>query len=343
MIRAVILSHLRLSLPTPFCLFSLFNFIKTHTKWFFIGFLIILTTFIFLTIFPEITLPPVIYYLVDELLIPLIVSQLIWGAECYSDLLLWIVSVTPPFPDVFGWIDLLFSLTFQKKVTHFICYTLPSLSDLWNYFLLTHDFICSFVEALLLLYISVKVFLTWTTIYVWPFITTLVFWYKRHFFGKDPIIDYISTEGLLFFRWLLLYQTYVSQFKLTSIPLPKNHFYSFSSRRWSSLWLGLSLRLSWSGTSIPKTQPNNLVFFFQDNRLMALKFLIFVSCHNKLNLFTISTTTCNDNISLVITASPNILKELKIHPRDLKTLETDNFLLFSIRDFLVCYLLKLKF
>ena len=339
----MIFSHLRLLIPTFFCLFSLFNFIKTHTKWVFIGFLIIVTTFIFLTIFPEITLPPTIYYLVDELLIPLIVSQLIWVAECYSDLLLWIVSVTPPFPDVFGWIDLLFSLAFQKKVTHFICYTLPSLSDLWNYFLSTHDFICSFVEALLLLYISVKVFLTWTTIYVWPFITTLVFWYRQYFFNKDPVTCYISTEGALFFKWLLLYQTYILQFKSNFLQSPNPTPYTFSTRKWSSLWLGLSLRLHWCGAFIPKSQPNNLVFFFKNDRLMALRFLIFVSCHNQLDLFTVSTTTSNNKTSLLITAPLKTLKELKIHHRDLKILETDHFLLFSLRSFLVCYLLKLKF
>ena len=313
----------------------MFNLIKTHTRWFFIGFLIILTTFIFLTIFPEITLPPVIYHLVDELLIPLIVSQLIWVAECYSDLLLWIVSVTPPFPDIFGWIDFLFSLSFQKKVTYFICYTLPSFSDLWSYFLLTHDFICSFVEASLLLYISVKVFLTWITIYVWPLITTLVFWYRQHFFNKDPITDYITTEGALFFKWLLLYQTYVLQFKLKSAQFPNPNNYTFSSRRWSALWLGLSLRLHWFGAHIPKSQPNNLVFFFKSNRLMALRFLIFVSCHNQLDLFTVSTKPFDGKVLLLITASSRTLKKLKIHPRDLKTLEGDEFLLFSLRDFVL--------
>ena len=321
----------------------MFDFFKKHLNWFWLTLLITPTVFIFLTIFPEVTLPPVIYYLTDDLLIPKIVESMLKLAELYSYLLLWIVDITPPFPDVFNWIDILFSIKFQKQVTYFICHTIPSLTDLWNYFLNTHDFMCSLVEALLLLYISVKVFLTWFLIYVWPPLTAFIYWYKQMFFSYDPIHELIKNEGTLFFKWLLLYQTYSS----TSKRLQLNDFnfgtYNFSLRRWSALWISFSIRSKWSDGVTLINSPTPLLVFFQSNRLTALRFLIFISCSKNLNLFQVSFADIDSKKLLIIKTSPLTLTELKIHRRDLDILENDNFLSFTLKNLVVCYLLKLKF
>ncbi len=264
-------------------------------------------------------------------------------AELYSHLLLWIVDVTPPFPDVFNWIDIIFSISFQKQVTYFICYTLPSLTDLWNYFLSTHDFMCSLVEALLLLYISVKVFLTWFLIYVWPPLIAFIYWYRQTFFSYDPIHELIKNEGTLFFKWLLLHQMY--SFSSKSLQVKDFNFgtYNFSLRRWSSLWISFSIRSKWSDGIIPVNSFTPLLSFFQSDRLSSLRFLIFISCSKNLNLFQITLPTPDSKKLLTIKTSHLILTELKIHRRDLDVLEDDRFLLFTLKFFLFCYLLKLKF
>jgi hypothetical protein len=76
---------------------------------------------------------------------------------------------------------------------------------------------------------------------------------------------------------------------------------------------------------------------------MLLRFLIFISCKNNLNLFQISKQKTTSQSLLLISIADNVLEELKIHPRDLRELENDKFLYFTIKNMLFCYLLKFKF
>ena len=119
--------------------------------------------------------------------------------------------------------------------------------------------------------------------------------------------------------------------------------YNFSLRRWSSLWISFSIRSKWSDGVTLVNGPIPLLGFFQSNRLTALRFLIFISCSKNINLFQVSHTAPDSKKLLIIKTSPLTLTKLKIHRRDLDILEDDKFLLFTLEDFLVCYLLKLKF
>jgi hypothetical protein len=321
----------------------LFNFLKTQILWLYIIFLALITALIFLTIFPEVKLPKTIYFLVDDFLIPNLIWLFIQLSEYYSFLLLWLVEITPPFPDVFGWIDFIFPLKFQKQVTYFICYTIPNLAELWNYFYQSHELICSLVEALLLVYVSIKVLLNWLLIYVWPFLLAIFYHYNNFFFASNPINSYIKTENKLFFEWLLLYNLFKQKQDITLLENVKLDRYSFSPQDWFSLWLGWSLRVKWVDIRRCSNLNFPVILFFQNNQLMLLRFLIFISCKNNLNLFQISKQKTTSQSLLLISIADNVLKELKIHPRDLQELENDKFLYFTIKNMLFCYLLKFKF
>jgi hypothetical protein len=331
------------SLILPNCLFTLFKLLKIYYSWLWILSLTILTLGIFLTLFPEIKLPPTIYYLVDEILIPTLFNIFIQLSEYYSLLLLWLVNITPPFPDIFGWVDLLFSLKFQKDFTYFICYTIPNLFELFEYLFKFHDFMCSFVEALLLIYISIKVLLNWLLCTLWPLLLGVCYTYKKTMFNKNPINPFIKNEVTLFFEWLILYYYYYYQLPKTTYLSYQLKSYTFSPKNWFSLWLGWSFRLKLTDSQITDHVCSPVLLFFDNNYLLSLKFLIFISKKRQLDWFHVEKINNNDVKLLSINTSDNFKNQFLLHPRDLKLLEKDKFLYFTLKEMLFCYLLKFKF
>ena len=321
----------------------MFNFLKKNTIWIWSFALFTLSLLIFLTLFPTIKLPKICFFIIDEFLIPKIFNLFILLAEYYSQLLLWIVHITPPFPDIFNWIDLVFSLKFQKDVTYFICYTIPNFYELFDYLFKIHDFFCSFVEALMLVYISIKVLLNWILYVFWPILLTIFWQYKRIFFNQNQINQFIQDEKNLFFEWLVLYYQYSQVNKITSYftLLPMN--YNFSSKKWFSLWLGWSFRLKFTNTNLANKFYNPIIIFFDNQYIMSLKFLIFIGYRRKYDWFIIEKSSNKTSQLLIITVSESLKKKIKIHPQDLNLLEHDRFLYFTLKDLLFCYLLKFKF